>query len=309
MSGSAADGDGPSVTVSDLPVGRSEPGHPPRALIVTLFGLYARESGGWLSVATLVRLLGQLGVDETAVRSSISRLKRRAVIHPERVDGAAGYRLDEHTHHLLDLGDRRIFHPRRARLGDGWLLAVFSVPESQRERRHRLRVRLTWLGFGTVGPGIWVAPSHLEAEARETLTHEGLDPFVDLFRAEHLGFGDLRCEVSSWWDLVELDRLYADFDADHSTLLRAWLARPRSRSTELDRDAFVDYVRTLTTWRRLPYLDPGLPLELLPTDWSGAHAEATFDALRGRLAAPAHRFATRVRRQTLSESPRPRRTW
>ncbi len=286
------------MVISDLPrgqgeKGQGEAGHPPRALIVTLFGLYARESRDWLSIAATVRLMAHLGVDETAVRSSISRLKRRSVIHPERRDGAAGYVLDAHTHHLLDLGDRRIFHPRRAQLRDGWLLAVFSVPETERERRHRLRVRLAWLGFGTVGPGVWIAPSHLETEARETLIREGLDSYVDLFRAEHLGFADLRAEVTGWWDLVELDRLYADFDAGHSDLLQAWLSRPRSRSWETEREAFVDYVRTLTTWRRLPYLDPGLPLELLPAEWAGIGAEATFQAIRRRLAPPAHRFAER----------------
>ena len=82
---------------------------PPRALIVTMYGLYARESDGWLSVAALVKLMAQLGVDEPAVRSAISRLKRRSVITPERVDGSAGYTIGEHTRRMLELGDRRIF--------------------------------------------------------------------------------------------------------------------------------------------------------------------------------------------------------
>jgi phenylacetic acid degradation operon negative regulatory protein len=36
----------------------------PRALIVTIYGLYAREAGGWLSIAGLIRLLAELDVDE-----------------------------------------------------------------------------------------------------------------------------------------------------------------------------------------------------------------------------------------------------
>ncbi len=40
----------------------------PRALIVTIYGLYAREAGGWLSVAALIRLMAGLGADEPAVR-------------------------------------------------------------------------------------------------------------------------------------------------------------------------------------------------------------------------------------------------
>ena len=64
-----------------------------RHLIVTIYGLYARSDGGWLSVAALIRLLADLGVDEPAVRSAISRLKRRGMLEPRRQDGSAGYQL------------------------------------------------------------------------------------------------------------------------------------------------------------------------------------------------------------------------
>jgi phenylacetic acid degradation operon negative regulatory protein len=262
---------------------------PPRALIVSLYGLYARESGGWLSVATLVKLLAQVGVEEAAVRSAISRLKRRGVIAPERVDGSAGYTIAEHTRRMLDLGDRRIFDRKQASLSDGWLLAVFSVPEAERDQRHLLRSRLAWLGFGTVSAGTWIAPQHLEDEAREAL--DGFGPYVELFRADHLGFGVLPEKIASWWDLAELSQQYSDFDRAHAAVLTAW----RRRRSIDDAEAFGDYLRTLTAWRRLPYLDPGLPASLLPTGWAGTRAAATFEAIRARLADPAHAFVDAVR--------------
>ena len=52
----------------------------PRQLILTLYGLYARDEHNWLSVSAVVRLMGDLGVDSAGVRSSISRLKRRGVL-------------------------------------------------------------------------------------------------------------------------------------------------------------------------------------------------------------------------------------
>ena len=39
----------------------------PRQLITTLYGLYARAEHDWLSVASLVRLMADLGVDAAAV--------------------------------------------------------------------------------------------------------------------------------------------------------------------------------------------------------------------------------------------------
>src|SRR2546430_5412902 len=132
----------------------------PRQLIVTLYGLYAREDGGWGSVAALVGLMAGLGVGEPAVRSSISRLKRRGLLDAERRAGSAGYALTAAARRILDDGDARIFVRRRATAEDGWVLVVFSVPESEREKRHLLRSRLARLGFGTVTPGLWIAPGH-----------------------------------------------------------------------------------------------------------------------------------------------------
>jgi phenylacetic acid degradation operon negative regulatory protein len=43
----------------------------------------------------------------------------------------------------------------------------------------------------------------------------------------------------------------------------------------------------LTAWRRLPYLDPGIPLDLLPADWPGLDAEQLFATLDQRLRAAA----------------------
>ncbi len=264
----------------------------PRALIVTIYGLYAREMGGWLSISSLIRLLGELGVDEPAVRSSISRLKRRGILEAERVDGRAGYALSSRAREILDEGDRRIFRRQRGSLKEGWVLAVFSVPESERQKRHMLRSRLTWLGFGTVGPGVWIAPGHLEAETRELLERQGLSDYVDLFHGTYLAFHTVENEVATWWDLDSLDALYRDFLSTFEPVLAGWRSR---RRRDDEGEAFADYVRVLTAWRRLPYLDPGLAPELLPRRWSGATAADLFFALQRRLEAPAHRFVEAIR--------------
>lgn len=284
----------------------------PGQLTLTLFGLHARSRGGWLSVAALIRLLADLGVGEPAVRSALSRLKRRGLLEAERRDGAAGYALSSSAVELLVEGDARIFGRRRAGRDDGWLLAVFSVPESQRDRRHQLRTSLTQLGFGTVAPGVWVAPGHLVEQTRVALARRGLTEFVDLFRASTVdavvpvsgagsaGGADLAAKISTWWDLGPVAESCASFSQRFSALdddaLRALAADPQA--------AYRAYLPMLTAWRRLPYLDPGLPLDLLPADWPGLRAEQLFVAADQTLRGPAGRHGDALIAAPAPPSPR-----
>ncbi|WP_316775765.1 PaaX family transcriptional regulator [Streptomyces sasae] len=258
-------------------------------LIITLFGLYARGEHNWLSVASLIRLMADLGVEGQAVRSAVSRLKRRGVLRGERHGGAAGYAVADATLEVLEEGDIRIFERNRAAADDGWLVVVFSVPESERDKRHALRTALTRLGFGTAAPGVWVAPGILADETRRTLQRLELTPYVDIFTGDHFAFGDLRAKVSEWWDLDELTALYADF------LERYQPVSERAAAGAIaPQEAFAVYLPMLTEWRRLPYRDPGLPLTLLPAGWKGDTAGALFERLDKALREPARAHALAV---------------
>src|SRR4051812_40288817 len=93
----------------------------PRSLLMSFFGAFLRRVGGWIAVADLVTLMGDLDLDEQAVRSAVSRLKRRGVIASERRDGLAGYRLTPLGEAILDAGDARIFGRRNGGPPE-WLL-------------------------------------------------------------------------------------------------------------------------------------------------------------------------------------------
>ncbi|MGW0665244.1 PaaX family transcriptional regulator [Streptodolium elevatio] len=262
----------------------------PSSLINTIYGAFIRRLGGWVSIADLIRLMAELDVDAPAVRSAISRLKKRGTLVQERQTGI-GYRLSPPMGSIFDEGDRRIFgHLEPAALDDGWVVAVFSVPESERAHRHQLRARLTWLGFGNVSPGVWIAPGRLLDDARTTLARVGLSGYVHLFSADYEAYSDLGRAVSHWWDFAAIEKQYAAFTATHEPALR----RLRRGSDLAPDDAFRTYVPMLTEWRRLPYLDPGLPSELLPDDWNAVEARRVFLDLHDVLAEPSRRHVRHI---------------
>jgi phenylacetic acid degradation operon negative regulatory protein len=256
----------------------------PRSLAISLFWIFARNSGDALQVSAIIRLMESLRIDEQSVRSTISRLKRRGILVPQAHLGQAGYALSEYGRELLRESDDRNFDRRRATLADGWITAVFGVPESERSKRHLLRSRLRWLGFGTVSAGVWIAPSTLLTESQETIRRHDLGNYVDLFTGPHHGPQSTLSRVGAWWDLAEVDATYRDYIATMDPLL----ARAEAGASS-DAECFSDFVRALTSWRRLPVVDPGIPHDLLPTEWHADQAAALVARIGSLLAEPAKR--------------------
>ena len=259
----------------------------PGSLIVSFAGAFLRDIGGWIAVADLIRCLGAVGVAEPSVRQALVRLKSRGFLGADRRGTEAGYRLTAAGLHDLATGDRRIFRPPTATERDGWVLAIFSVPESDRHLRHRLRTELSWLGFGTVGPGVWIAPRPLGEPTQDLLATAGLDGYVTWFAADHLMTQRATAaEVARWWDLASLRLQYEDFLRTH----RGSAQRP----ADSDANAFNGYLRLIDEWRLFPRIDPGLPPSLLPVGWPAGEAWELFRAMRERWAGAALRHVAAV---------------
>ncbi len=266
-----------------------------RSLILDVYGAYARPLSGWLAVADLVRLMGDLGQDHAAVRSATSRMKKAGLLAADSRDGAAGYLLTPAALDLLRDGDARIFASSAdveagADASTAWVLAVFSVPEHRRERRHQLRSVLGRLGFGQLAPGVWLAPVRARVDAERVLVRADLTQYVTLFEGAMTGFAPAPVLVARTWDLEALAGRHTAFCAEHAPPLATW----RRRRQPADRDAFVAYTSALADWRRLVYLDPGLPTRLLPPRWPGARSRRLFDTIASELEAPASRHVAAV---------------
>lgn len=262
-------------------------------LILTIYGLYGRRGGGPLPVSVLIDMLGDLGHDAPGVRSAVSRLKAKGVLTSVKSGGVAKYELSPRSLEMVSEGDERIFAPYCGTPEGEWVLAIFSVPEAMRDRRYQLRAELTRLGFGSMAAGVWIAPANVHDGAKRRLASRGLAEYVEFFTGNYAVEGDMRERVAQWWDLEALDVQIAEFMNYYRNSLTEWTglvgedpeAALVASSAQLRRDAFRYYVPMLTLWRRLPYRDPGLPLEYLPEGWQGPEARRIFFGTH-RLIAP-----------------------
>lgn len=242
------------------------------SLLRTVIALYLRDVGGWMSTTSLVELMQAMQIPAPLTRTALTRLRKKGVVVAVERGGVAGYEVDSRAARMLERGDRRIHNPRAMTGQDPWCLVSFSLPESERERRHQLRRQLHWIGCGMVSPGLWVAPDYLRVEVQEILESLDLDERAVLFTTSRPQVtGNLHDVVATWWDLAAISALYRDFIKFHEQVSTDEVAA--------DPSTFATYVTMIDRWRQIPYLDPGLPADCLPADWPGGAGVAIFQRI------------------------------
>jgi phenylacetic acid degradation operon negative regulatory protein len=241
-----------------------------RSLLLTILGEFVLPLQRPVWTSTVVGALERLGVEEKAARQALARTAADGWLTSERVGRTVRWSLTAPGRRLLTEGAERIYSfGVGAPDWDGvWLVLYVSVPESKRRLRHQLRTRLSWAGFGSPEPGMWISPSAArEVEAAAVVDELGLDADAMSFTARFAGIGRERAMVAKAWDVGGVEALYEEF-IDAFTGLRP----------ERPDDVVLAQTRLVHEWRRFPFLDPQLPAELLPAHWSGARARRLFDA-------------------------------
>jgi phenylacetic acid degradation operon negative regulatory protein len=248
----------------------SLPRHSQR-LLGTLLGDYWFWRPEPLPSAALVEIMGEFGLAEQAARAAMRRAAARGAVVATRSGRTTAYGVPARTRetvvaHLTRLlrfgaGDRR---------WDGrWTMALFTVPEEERETRRTVRTRLRWLGLAPLYDGVWVSPWEVGDRVAAVLADLGVET-ATVVRAEVVTAGAAGDPVAAW-DLAELRERYTAFLAEHAGL------RERVRAGRVDpAEALVARTHLMTAWREFPDVDPELPPELLPADWPLPAARALF---------------------------------
>ncbi|MCP2163224.1 PaaX family transcriptional regulator [Goodfellowiella coeruleoviolacea] len=263
---------------------RRQTGNSPQGLAVTLLADYTLRTRAWLPSAAIVALLAEAGVSPAGARTAISRLARRGVLEGSRQGRNSSYRLTRAAAAVLSTGGRAIVSSAAdgAEWDRQWTLIAFSLPQHEVTQRRDLRGRLRWLGYAPLYDGLWVSPHDLSDRAKAQLA-ELATGAMTVFRARHV---ELDAAIGrnplDAWDTAAIARQYESFIQQWRPLLA------RVRGTRITgADAVRARTEIMDTYRRLPILDPGLPLDLLPPRWLRQPARDLFTAVYDGLASPA----------------------
>jgi phenylacetic acid degradation operon negative regulatory protein len=154
------------------------------------------------------------------------------------------------------------------RTWDGtFLLLTLTGIALDREEREHLAVGLDFEGFGTLGPGTWVAVGEGSREGADSvLSACGLQDRALLFSAQTVDGAETPAEVVALaWDLDTAAAAHEAFLEEFEKVV-----------PEDECEAFALRTRLAHEWRHLLSVDPSLPPQLLPGDWVGTRARKVF---------------------------------
>jgi phenylacetic acid degradation operon negative regulatory protein len=170
---------------------------------------------------------------------------------------------------MLDVEEKSARQALARSSAEGWVVSARvgrRVRWSLTPPGRRLRTRLTWAGFGSPVSGVWVSPDVTrQGEAQKIVSELGLDSQAMSFTSHYGEVGEQESMVARSWDLTNLKNRYEGF-IDSFTGLNPIPGESVLRAQ----------TQLVHEWRRFPFLDPQLPLELLPANWSGSKAAELF---------------------------------
>lgn len=239
-----------------------------RSTLLTILGEFVHPKREPVWTATLIQALAALDIPEKSARQALTRTAAEGIITSTRHGRRVLWSITEQGQNLLDEGTERIYTFMRGRRPwDGrWLVLSVPIPEAQRQLRHRLRTRLTWLGLGSPTPGLWITPDAAHnAEVHAVIRELGLEDLAFAWAGPATGIGSEAKLLAGAWDLDHVEDLYLGF-----------IDAFEEREVGSDHEAFVAQVEMVQEWRRFPFLDPDLPAELLDHDWPGPRAANAF---------------------------------
>src|SRR3954468_4179890 len=233
-----------------------------RSVLLTMLGEYVLPASGGAWQESLIGALGTLGYKTHAARQALARSVTAGWLATERHGRRSRVRLTPETAEMLRAGAARIYSFGEPwQWAGGWRLGVVLFPEERREVRHRMRTRLAWAGFGSLGGGLWISP-HVERE-REIAGESGAE--LVSFHGALGALGEPERVVAEAWDLDAVAAAY-----------RAFATRFGRMAPRGPEAVFRAQTLLVHEWRKFPFLDPDLPDGMLPARWPRERAHELF---------------------------------
>ena len=227
------------------------------AFIVTIYGDMVVPRGGVLWTGTLIDLCNEVGINESLVRTAVSRLVEASQLQGERIGRRSFYRLRASAATEFQRAADLLYGPDKP--ATGWQILHLPALKVEDARRQRL---------GHIGGSVFIRPD------RGQSVPEGILAF-------HAEMVSSSYPLEKLWDLSVLHQGYEQFTR---------LFEPVETAVLTGSEPLILRLLLVHAYRLVLLRDPCLPVGHLPDGWKGAEARRLFRRLYQALTPAAHGY-------------------
>lgn len=199
-------------------------------------------------------------------KSTLNSLVKEEYITEVKADDKKTYQLTDKGYDVLSL-EFPFCRFLRSSWDGRWRILSYEIPEKKREIRDKLRREVSGWGLGPWHRSFWLTPHPIIPNLKTLVSEKEEEQYVQAFESEHV-FGDRAVLIEKVWELTLLEKKYRQ-------LFKSWhdiLASQNDKPTKL-REVLSHYIDVLRA-------DPGLPPQLLGSNWIGYEGFKIFKEIR-----------------------------
>ncbi|GMA51363.1 PaaX family transcriptional regulator [Alicyclobacillus contaminans] len=261
----------------------------PVSLCFTLFGDYFRDLNVEVWVGSLIQYLEPFGITSGATRVTLSRMVQQGYVSARRIGQKSFYRLSEKGKRRILDGVTRVYDWEDPRWDRNWQVVSCNLLDMDKDLRDAVQKELQWMGFGSLGRGIWISPHPRYAQLKQMMDEYQVQARVHVFTGAYEGLGSALDLVEQAWNLAEIEEKYEAFLLEFGPRYQR-VHQSSIQGSLSERDAFVERALLVHEFRKFLFVDPRLPRELLPANWAGERARKLFKDFHEFLTPKAERF-------------------
>ena len=233
-----------------------------------IFGLMAAFRKKEYSFSDLSYLCNPFNVTESSLRTNLSRISQKGLIITKKEGKNGYYSLTEKGNIIINNFAKGFNKLDWSKWDKSFWGIIFSIPESKKEERHKIRKKLKYYRFAPLYPGFWIRPYN---------PIEKIDIFLkNIFKNENckiikfLNYKDFKKnEINKLWNLNNINNGFIKG-------LNIINKKKETITNISPEDALKERMYTGEIIIKQLFKDPLIPDNLLPEDWKGDELKKEF---------------------------------
>ena len=234
----------------------------------TIFGIMASLGKDEYTYSDLKYLTSPFEISDSSLRTNLHRMNKKNLLIIRKENKLAYYSFGEKGKIIgknVGLGFK---NPNWKDWNNQWIAVVFSVPDSEKSLRYKIRKKLEAYRFAPLYPAFWIKPLHKKENIERNFKSLIENKFCTIIRFEYLKEITNKTLNEIW----ELDEKNNEF-VKAINLLEKESKKINTKNPEI---AFTKRYKIGNQIIPILSKDPLLPKEFLPSNWMGQKLRKEF---------------------------------